>query len=204
VTSGPVGDQRRSLQPNDGAGRSRSRDPPASVRARAPRHPPMSRGNASCTPLGNPSEPAARPSQEEPKGPRERSSAGGRSVVRESRSRSVAKSVSWRVVATGTTMSLVYWFTGTVELAVAVGGVEVVAKLMIFYAHERIWMKVPWGRVRGTPGGAHLSRERQDGAVAGRSSRDIPLRARDGGGGQRYGVRGKTPTASARGRPTSG
>jgi len=66
----------------------------------------------------------------------------------ERRRRSVAKSLSWRVIASLTTVALVLFFTGEVHLAVAVGGVEVIAKLIIFYAHERIWGLVRWGFVQ--------------------------------------------------------
>ncbi len=63
----------------------------------------------------------------------------------ESRRRSVAKSLSWRTVATLTTILIVLLFTGEIELAVAIGGVEVMAKLVIFYLHERLWQKAGWG-----------------------------------------------------------
>ena len=63
----------------------------------------------------------------------------------DSRGKSIAKSLSWRVVASLTTVAIVLFFTGELELAVAVGGVEVVAKLIIFYGHERIWQRIPWG-----------------------------------------------------------
>jgi uncharacterized membrane protein len=65
--------------------------------------------------------------------------------VHETRSRSVVKSLSWRFVATLTTVVLVYAFTGAVHVALAVGGIEVVAKLLIFYVHERVWAQVGWG-----------------------------------------------------------
>lgn len=67
--------------------------------------------------------------------------------MRETRIRSVAKSLSWRVVATLTTIALVWWFTGEMHVAVAVGGAEVIGKLVIFYLHERAWDAVPWGWV---------------------------------------------------------
>jgi len=44
-----------------------------------------------------------------------------------------------------TTILIVLLFTGEIELAVAIGGVEVVAKLVIFYLHERLWQKAGWG-----------------------------------------------------------
>lgn len=66
----------------------------------------------------------------------------------ETRARSAVKSLSWRVVATATTVGLVLAFTGELRIAVAVGVIEVVAKLVIFYAHERVWDRVRWGEQR--------------------------------------------------------
>lgn len=63
----------------------------------------------------------------------------------ETRSRSIAKSLTWRALATLTTVVLVLLFTGEVHLAVAVGGVEVVAKMVFYYLHERAWSAVAWG-----------------------------------------------------------
>jgi len=65
--------------------------------------------------------------------------------VSETRARSAAKSLSWRAVATLTTILLVLSFTGEIHVALAVGGVEVVAKLLIFYLHERVWDRIAWG-----------------------------------------------------------
>ncbi len=60
--------------------------------------------------------------------------------------RSVIKAVSWRVIATLTTMALVFAFTGKVELALAVGGIEMAAKLLFYYLHERSWNAIKWGK----------------------------------------------------------
>jgi len=67
--------------------------------------------------------------------------------VRETRARSLAKALSWRVGGTITTMALVFLFTRQLDIAVAVGGTEVLAKMAIFYLHERAWAKVRWGWV---------------------------------------------------------
>ena len=64
----------------------------------------------------------------------------------ESRARSAAKALSWRLVATATTVGLVFLFTQEVRLALAVGGVELVVKILVFYLHERAWNSVPWGK----------------------------------------------------------
>ena len=64
----------------------------------------------------------------------------------ETKTRSLLKSLSWRITATITTIALVYLFSGKAELAIMVGSVEIVAKLAVYYAHERLWTKVKYGR----------------------------------------------------------
>ena len=53
--------------------------------------------------------------------------------------------MSWRVVATSTTILLVLVFTGNLEIAFSVGGLEIVAKMVIYYFHERAWQTLSWG-----------------------------------------------------------
>ena len=57
----------------------------------------------------------------------------------------MVKSLSWRIVASATTVLIVLAFTGELDVAIAIGGVEIVAKLLIFYVHERTWQRVGWG-----------------------------------------------------------
>jgi adenylylsulfate kinase len=63
----------------------------------------------------------------------------------ETRARSVVKSLTWRFTATLTTIALVLLLSGELQLALVVGGSEVIAKLAIFYVHERAWQRVGWG-----------------------------------------------------------
>lgn len=67
-------------------------------------------------------------------------------VFRETPSRSLAKAVSWRVVATMATALLVYGFTRELALSLTVGGVEFLAKIGLFWGHERLWDQIPYGR----------------------------------------------------------
>ncbi|MBW3002136.1 DUF2061 domain-containing protein [Candidatus Woesearchaeota archaeon] len=60
--------------------------------------------------------------------------------------RSIAKSISWRTIATLTTMILVFVFTGKLALAAGIGFFEVIIKLTVYYAHERAWDNITWGR----------------------------------------------------------
>ena len=61
------------------------------------------------------------------------------------RKRSIAKTISWRVVATVATIVIVYAFTGEAALSFGVGVVEVAAKVVLYYGHERAWSRVEWG-----------------------------------------------------------
>jgi len=67
--------------------------------------------------------------------------------MKDSRIRSVVKALSWRVIATGTTMSLVYWGTGDVELMAHIGIADVLIKLFFYFVHERAWGRISWQRV---------------------------------------------------------
>lgn len=67
-------------------------------------------------------------------------------MFRETKARSVAKTVSWRFWATATTVVLVLIFVGKPGIALAVGGTEVIVKLIVYYFHERAWNKIKFGR----------------------------------------------------------
>ena len=69
-------------------------------------------------------------------------------IIRESPLRSVLKAVSWRVLATFTTMVIAYIVIGDISDALKIGAVEVVAKMLIYYFHERAWAQIPLGTVR--------------------------------------------------------
>jgi uncharacterized membrane protein len=64
----------------------------------------------------------------------------------ETHKRTFAKTVTFRIVATFTTMLIVFLFTGEWLLSVGIGVVEFIAKLFIYYLHERAWEHVDWGR----------------------------------------------------------
>lgn len=66
--------------------------------------------------------------------------------MREARERSIIKALTWRVIATSTTMILAYAATGDMKIAGAIGAADVVIKLFFYYVHERAWGRIPWGR----------------------------------------------------------
>lgn len=85
---------------------------------------------------------------ETPEAPKSSDATSPNEVVRESHLRSVLKAVSWRVLATLTTMVIAYIVIGDISSALKIGAVEVVAKMLIYYFHERAWAQIPLGSVR--------------------------------------------------------
>lgn len=67
-------------------------------------------------------------------------------MFEETSTRSVAKALSWRFIATLTTAALVFAFTGRFDLAITVGAFEAVAKMALYFVHERVWNKLEFGR----------------------------------------------------------
>ena len=67
-------------------------------------------------------------------------------MFQESKRSSILKTLSWRFWATLTTAILVYVFTGKFALAAAIGGIEVVIKMTLYFIHERAWNNVHYGK----------------------------------------------------------
>jgi adenylylsulfate kinase len=72
-------------------------------------------------------------------------------MFKETKIRSVIKAFSWRFLATLTTFTLVWVFTGKIDTALAVGGLEVILKMLIYFLHERGWDKIRWGKTEIQP-----------------------------------------------------
>ena len=72
-------------------------------------------------------------------------------MYKEKHSRSIIKTLSWRITATVTTISLVWILTKQLAAAFAVGGIEVFLKMFLYYFHERYWNKLSFGRVEVAP-----------------------------------------------------
>ena len=66
-------------------------------------------------------------------------------MIKASHTRSVAKGITWRVIAATTTMTVVYFFTEDLKLVASVGALESSAKIALYYLHERAWLQVNWG-----------------------------------------------------------
>ena len=72
-------------------------------------------------------------------------------MFRETHGRSLAKALSWRILGTLATSVLVFLFTRELVLSLAVGGVEFVSKIGLFWLHERVWDRLQYGKQMAGP-----------------------------------------------------
>ena len=66
----------------------------------------------------------------------------------ETRTRSIAKALTWRIMALLITTTVVWVASGSMELAASVGLADTVIKLGAYYGHERCWLKIRFGRAK--------------------------------------------------------
>ena len=57
--------------------------------------------------------------------------------------RSIVKGLTWRVLASTDTVLLSYLFTGSITAALSIGGLELITKTVLYYVHERAWIRLP-------------------------------------------------------------
>jgi uncharacterized membrane protein len=61
---------------------------------------------------------------------------------KDSNAKSMLKSISWRIVGTIDTIIISFLVTGQMTMALSIGSVEVVSKILLYYLHERVWENV--------------------------------------------------------------
>jgi uncharacterized membrane protein len=66
--------------------------------------------------------------------------------MKENKSRSFGKSISWRILASCDTILISYIITGSFTIAATIGSIEVLTKMFLYYFHERAWNKFAFGR----------------------------------------------------------
>jgi len=76
-------------------------------------------------------------------------------MKKDSPSRSIFKALSWRLIASGSTFIISFTiFTTATETAFKdvigavslITAVDIVAKLILYYLHERLWTNIVWGK----------------------------------------------------------
>ena len=61
--------------------------------------------------------------------------------------RTIVKTITWRIVATLTTVLVIYLWTNSWSLALGSGLIANALKTIFYYIHERIWNLVNFGRL---------------------------------------------------------
>ncbi len=76
-------------------------------------------------------------------------------LKKDSPTRSILKAISWRVIASAATFVITYVIvrhssdnndSEALKFASAIASVDVVAKLILYYLHERLWTNIYWGK----------------------------------------------------------
>ena len=83
---------------------------------------------------------------------------GNKAVIKKTKDdpiRSLLKAISWRFIASGTTFIITYFIfsnfseksqSEAMQTASYITAIELVAKLIIYYLHERMWTNISWGK----------------------------------------------------------
>jgi uncharacterized membrane protein len=65
--------------------------------------------------------------------------------MKETRKRSILKSITWRIICIIVSILTSFVLTGKWDLAVAIGTVYNLITMILYYFHERIWNRINWG-----------------------------------------------------------
>ena len=66
----------------------------------------------------------------------------------ETKRRSFAKALSYRVIGTAITALIVWVGTGKWGMALTVGVLDSFVKIFVYFLHERLWLKIPFGKLK--------------------------------------------------------
>jgi uncharacterized membrane protein len=64
----------------------------------------------------------------------------------ESHGRSILKALTWKLIATVTSFSVLYYQTRDVSQSLRFSGTILIIGLITYYLHERVWNGVHWGK----------------------------------------------------------
>ena len=64
----------------------------------------------------------------------------------DSNSRSVVKTISWRITGSFSTFVISYLVLGSFLVAGSIATLQVIVNTLLYYIHERVWNQIQWGR----------------------------------------------------------
>ena len=62
----------------------------------------------------------------------------------DTKKRTIAKTMTWRITASVTTFLIAWLLTGDLLIGASIGSLEAIAKIFLYYFHERLWNNVSW------------------------------------------------------------
>ncbi len=69
----------------------------------------------------------------------------------ETKTRSLVKTIIWRIIATLITWGTIYFYIGKLGESIEITLVAALIGMTAYYFHERIWNKIEWGKENRTP-----------------------------------------------------
>lgn len=60
--------------------------------------------------------------------------------------RSIAKTITWRLTGSGATFLVSYVMTGSFAIAGTIASIQIVSNTILYFAHERVWDRIKWGK----------------------------------------------------------
>jgi uncharacterized membrane protein len=67
--------------------------------------------------------------------------------MKETRKRSIAKSILWRIICIIVSVLVSFILTTRWDLAVVIGTSYNIITMFLYYFHERIWNRINWGKI---------------------------------------------------------
>lgn len=59
--------------------------------------------------------------------------------IEDTHTKSLLKSISWRIIGTLDTVLISWYLTKTLSIALSIGSIEIFTKFILYYLHERVW-----------------------------------------------------------------
>mgnify|MGYP003326783185 CR=1 FL=1 len=68
-------------------------------------------------------------------------------MMKETKKRSLFKTIAWRVVATLNSFLVLLYFSGKVESNLGLAIIMNITGFFVYYIYERIWNHIKWGKI---------------------------------------------------------
>ena len=70
----------------------------------------------------------------------------GKWALNESTTRSLVKTISWRITGSGATFLISYAILGDFAISGTIAVIQLTFNTILYFLHERVWDKIRWGR----------------------------------------------------------